>query len=409
MKTAPIHRNAEIGSLSLIANDPDILGCQVWHSDYFALEDHRSVFDAIQRVYQRTNDCDEFSTISELESMGVLEKLGGRDAVMDILSAHTIKKSDIGKEMAEEYRRQLVRYRGYRDSLVLMQEYEPKIRRGTADISEFAEKLSATQRDRNATLSTAKDIAHKLVDQMEGKLDRPCFPTGLIYLDRNMKGGMHGGELLTVASESGGGKSIFMVQAALANLIEGKSVLFFSLEMDKTDIFERMVASTASLPIRSPDEYKTTHKNEIPLISKAIMKLKSKSLIIVDDITDLSSIIAESERLNMLGKADVIVVDYLQIVESSDADSREQQVSDIARKLKNLATKLKVPIITGSQLNDDGKVRESRAIKQHSNQLILIKHSEKKSVVFVDKNRRGARNYSFQIEMDGEISKLKEA
>jgi replicative DNA helicase len=409
MKTAPIHRNAEIGALSLIANDPDILGCQVWHSDYFALEDHRSIFDAIQRVYQRTNDCDEFSTISELESMGVLEKLGGRDAVMDILSAHTIKKSDIGREMAEEYRRQLVRYRGYRDSLVLMQEYEPKIRRGTADISEFAEKLSATQRDRNATLSTAKDIAHKLVDQMEGKLDRPCFPTGLIYLDRNMKGGMHGGELLTVASESGGGKSIFMVQAALANLIEGKSVLFFSLEMDKTDIFERMVASTASLPIRSPEEYKTTHKNEIPLISKAIMKLKSKSLIIVDDITDLSSIIAESERLNMLGKADVIVVDYLQIVESSDADSREQQVSDIARKLKNLATKLKVPIITGSQLNDDGKVRESRAIKQHSNQLILIKHSEKKSVVFVDKNRRGARNYSFQIEMDGEISKLKEA
>jgi len=409
MKTAPIHRNAEIGSLSLIANDPDILGCQVWHSDYFALEDHRSVFDAIQRVYQRTNDCDEFSTISELESMGVLEKLGGRDAVMDILSAHTIKKSDIGKEMAEEYRRQLVRYRGYRDSLVLMQEYEPKIRRGTADISEFAEKLSATQRDRNATLSTAKDIAHKLVDQMEGKLDRPCFPTGLIYLDRNMKGGIHGGELLTVASESGGGKSIFMVQAALANLIEGKSVLFFSLEMDRTDIFERMVASTASLPIRSPEEYKTTHKNEIPLISKAIMKLKSKSLIIVDDITDLSSIIAESERLNMLGKADVIVVDYLQIVESSDANSREQQVSDIARKLKNLATKLKVPIITGSQLNDDGKVRESRAIKQHSNQLILIKHSEKKSVVFVDKNRRGARNYSFQIEMDGEISKLKEA
>jgi replicative DNA helicase len=409
MKTAPIHRNAEIGALSLIANDPDILGCQVWHSDYFALEDHRSIFDAIQRVYQRTNDCDEFSTISELESMGALDRLGGRDAVIDILSAHTIKKSDIGKEMAEEYRRQLVRYRGYRDSLVLMQEYEPKIRRGNADISEFAEKLSATQRDRNATLSTAKDIAHKLVDQMEGKLDRPCFPTGLIYLDRNMKGGMHGGELLTVASESGGGKSIFMVQAALANLIEGKSVLFFSLEMDKTDIFERMVASTASLPIRSPEEYKTAHKNEIPLISKAIMKLKSKSLIIVDDITDLSSIIAESERLNMLGKADVIVVDYLQIVESSDADSREQQVSDIARKLKNLATKLKVPIITGSQLNDDGKVRESRAIKQHSNQLILIKHSEKRSAVFVDKNRRGARNYSFQIEMDGEISKLKEA
>jgi replicative DNA helicase len=178
--------------------------------------------------------------------------------------------------------------------------------------------------------------------------------------------------------------------------------------MDKTDIFERMVAHTAGIPVRTAEEYRTTHSRELPAISQAIMHLKSKPLIIVDDITDLASIMAESERLNMLGKAEVIVVDYLQIVESGDADSREQQVSDIARKLKNLATKLRIPIITGSQLNDEGKVRESRAIKQHSNQLILIKHSEKKSVVFVDKNRRGARNYSFEIEMDGEISKLKE-
>lgn len=408
MKKAPIHTNAEIGALSLIANDPDILGCQVWHSDYFALEDHRTIFEAIQRVYQRTNDCDEFSTISELESMGKLSLVGGPNGVMDKLAAHTMKKSDIAKEMAEEYRRQLVRYKAYRATLKIMEEFDTRIRQGNADLCDLVDKISHTYQDRNAEVSTAKDIAEKLIDQMEGKDNRPCYSTGLIYLDRNMKGGMHPGELLTVASESGGGKSIFMVQAALASLEEDKPVLFFSLEMDKTDIFERMVAHTAGIPVRTAEEYHTTHSRELPAISQAIMHLKGKPLIIVDDITDLASIMAESERLNMLGKAEVIVVDYLQIVESSDADSREQQVSDIARKLKNLATKLRVPIITGSQLNDEGKVRESRAIKQHSNQLILIKHSEKKSVVFVDKNRRGARNYSFEIEMDGEISKLKE-
>jgi replicative DNA helicase len=104
----------------------------------------------------------------------------------------------------------------------------------------------------------------------------------------------------------------------------------------------------------------------------------------------------------------VIIIDYLQIIESDNNDNREQQVSEIARRLKNLATKLKVPVVTGSQLNDEGKVRESRAIKQHSNQLIFIKHTGEKSMIFVDKNRRGPRNYTFPITMDGEISKLKE-
>jgi replicative DNA helicase len=408
MKKIPIHTNAEIGAISLISIQPEILGVQVWEPDYFALEDHRTIFVAMQRAYQRNPDFDRFMVISELESMGMLEKIGGRDAVLDILKAHTYCRSDIVLEIANDYRLDLIHYRAFRRTIEIIEQNEDDLRRAKTDIREFADSIAQTCVERNAEVSTAKDIASKLIDQMEGKDERPCFSTGLVYLDRTLKGGMHGGELLTIASESGGGKSIFMVQAAVANLLENKSVVYFSLEMDKTDVFERMVSHHANIPVRTPEEYRTTCVRELPTISKSILALKNMPLIIVDDILDLSSIIAESERLHMLGKADVIIIDYLQIVETDHTDNREQQVSDIARKFKNLATKLKVPVITGSQLNDDGKVRESRAIKQHSNQLVFIKHTSDKSMIFVDKNRRGPRNYAFQVTMDGEISKLKE-
>jgi hypothetical protein len=64
--------------------------------------------------------------------------------------------------------------------------------------------------------------------------------------------------------------------------------------------------------------------------------------------------------------------------------------------------------MTASQLNDEGKLRESRAIGQHSSQVVYIEHLKEKSRIVVKKNRRGQKNYSFDIKMRGEISKLEE-
>lgn len=404
-KKTPIYTRGEIGALSLIINDPAILATQVWKPEYFALEAHRNAFEAMSAVYARTGELNEFLAISELERSGNLERHGGEDAFIEIFSAHKIMASDVAKDMANDYRRELMRFHSYRETLKIWDETENDVRSANANLQELSERIAKTQDDKLHSAPTAKEIAIELVQQMQGEQERKCFPTGLLYLDRTLKGGMHGGELMTVASESGGGKSIFMVQAALANIIEGHSVAFFSLEMDRTDIFSRIVSCHAGIPIRTADEYKTSHTAELHKITPAIMELQKKPLTIIDDLLSLDEILAECKRLNSLGKADVIIVDYLQIVEN-ECDNREQSVSDIARRFKNLATRLKAPVITGSQINDDGKLRESRAIKQHSNQVIYIKHRDEKSCVFVDKNRRGPRNYQFGVTMNGEISKL---
>jgi len=405
MKKVPIYQRGEVGALSLIVNDPEILNIQVWKAEYFAIDSHRKAFEAMLAIHQRTGDLNEFTAISELERMGELERLGGETFFLDLFQAHVIVEFDIAKEMAEDYRKELIRFKSYRDAIKLWEENEEDIRGGRANLQTIADSILSSQVEHSHPTTSTKDIAMDLVKQMEGSDVRTCYSTGLIYLDRTMKGGMHSGELLTVAAESGGGKSIFMVQAALANIMDNKSVVIFSLEMDKTDIFSRLVSCHSGMPVRTHDEYRTIHARELPAITPAILELQKKSITIVDDLVSLEEIIAEAKRLNSLGKADVVIVDYLQIVEN-ESDNREQAVSDIARKLKNLATKIKVPVIAGSQVNDDGKLRESRAIKQHSNQVIYIKHKDDKSCIFVDKNRRGPRNYQFPITMNGEISKL---
>lgn len=404
----PIFHLGEVGALSLIANNPNILATQIWDVDYFAIDAHRTVFEALRDTYQRTGDTSEFSAIAELSKNGKLEIIGGENAVYDILSAHKMKPSDIVIEMANDYRKDLIRYKGYRDTLKIIEDNRRDIQLAKADLKEIADKIATSQNDKSPNLSSVKEIAGQLIDQMEGTQERTKYKTGLVNLDSRMKGGLHEGELLTVASESGGGKSIYMVQAGLANILENKSVAYFSLEMDKTDILERFVASYAGIPVRAAEEYRTIYSREIPKISKAILEIRDMPLTIVDDILDLDSIIAESQRLSLLGKADVVIVDYIQIVENETSESREQTVSDIARKLKNLATRIKSPVITGSQLNDEGKLRESRAIKQHSNAVIHIKHKDCKSCIYIDKNRRGPRNVSFSVKMNGEISKLEE-
>jgi replicative DNA helicase len=243
---------------------------------------------------------------------------------------------------------------------------------------------------------------------MEGKAVKDFFPTGLLKVDRALKGGMHKGEMMTVASETGGGKSIYLVQAALANLLEGKSVLFFSLEMNAKDILTRMACNLSGYPVREPEDYKNASQGELAKMNAALLKLHQLPIEIVDGVSEIEEIECHINRYTGERRADIIVVDYLQIISSDGEEGRESQISEIARRLKLAALKNNSIMLTASQLNDEGRLRESRAIGMHSDQVVYIEHKGDKSRLTIKKNRRGARNYSTEIIMRGDISKLEE-
>ena len=408
MKKVPIARKSEAAVLSLIAIDRNILSQQTWDSDYFAIPAHRIVFNALQGVHQRTGVCCPFSAIAELEATGQLEAAGGEDAIHEILSTMKVASGKVCQDMADDYRKHLHRTKAYRDVITLIETEEPNLRKGLTDLKQLSETIMSLMEDKTTKITPVKEIVLQVVDEMEGKVVKECFATGLLKLDRALKGGIHRGELITIASETGGGKSIELVQASVANLLEGKSVVFFSLEMSAQDILTRMACNIAGYEIREPEDYKNANQHEIMKINSALLQLSKLPLEIVDDVDDLQNILSISRRFIGEKKADVIAIDYIQIISFDKIESREGQISEITRQLKVLAQKNKVVVMTASQLNDDGKLRESRAIGQHSNQVVYIEHVKEKSRIVVKKNRRGVKNYSFEIKMRGDISKLEE-
>jgi len=407
-KSVPIRSNTEQAALSLMIQDNEILSTQKWEASYFAIENHRLIFEALQGFHSRNGICDEFTLISELENRGTLSHIGGDHVIHDILKCMNIPSGKVCQDIANDYRKELREAKIYRDLIQKWEAMEMDIRRGNADVNDLSVTIESISHDGSAPKRTKKDMLNQIIDEMEGKSKQECFGTGLMKLDRTLKGGMHRGELMTVAAETGGGKSILLVQSAVANLLDGKSVLFFSLEMSGEDVFRRMAANMAGVPIREMEDYKSEYGRELPKVSNAIGELLKMKISVVDCLYDIDEIESEISRAVSSKEADVIIVDYLQIINMPNNDNRENAISEAARRLKNAAGKNRSVILTASQLNDEGKLRESRAIGMHSDQVVHIEHLKEKSRIVVKKNRRGPRNYLIDIKMNGELSKLEE-
>jgi len=84
-KSVPIRSNTEQAALSLMIQDNEILSTQKWEASYFAIENHRLIFEALQGFHSRNGICDEFTLISELENRGTLSHIGGDHVIHDIL------------------------------------------------------------------------------------------------------------------------------------------------------------------------------------------------------------------------------------------------------------------------------------------------------------------------------------
>jgi replicative DNA helicase len=408
MKPIPIKTNSEEAALSLIVQDSEILKHQKWDASYFALPLHKTIFNAVQGFHQRNGVCDEFNAITELESKGQMESVGGYDNLQRIFSVLTIPPGKVCQDMADDYRKELHEAKTYRDLIKEWEEQEFQIRRGRGDLPKLSLTINSVGKGNEKPKRTKKDMLNRIIDEIEGKTKEEFYPTGLIMLDRTLKGGMHKGEMMTAAAETGGGKSILLVQAAMANLLEGKSVLFFSLEMSGEDIYRRMAACISGVPIREMEEYKTEHGRELPKVIDAMTKLNTLPIEVIDFVSDIQDIESEIARYCGEDRADVIAVDYIQIVNMPNVENRENAISEIARRLKTCAMKHKAVMLTASQLNDEGRLRESRAIGMHSDQVVCIEHKNDKSKIVVKKNRRGPRNYSINVQMNGELSKFEE-
>lgn len=238
----------------------------------------------------------------------------------------------------------------------------------------------------------------------------PGVPTGLADLDRLLGGGWQPGQLIVVAARTGVGKSVattgFAVHGAFIN---GIPAAVYSMEMRDVEIGTRIVAAHTRTPLHL---LKTGTVSEDEWASATVKMDKTKDApLFIDDGANmtLADIRSRAKKMHRQDGLKLLVVDYLQLIETARAESRQNAIAAVSRGLKLLAMELMIPVIAVSQLNrgPEGRpnkrpvksdLRESGAIENDADTIVLIHRDDYydpespragEADFIVDKNRSG--------------------
>lgn len=218
---------------------------------------------------------------------------------------------------------------------------------------------------------------------------------------------------ITIGARTGVGKSVFAINNAVSAMSQGKTVLFFSLEMTRREVISRMIASIAQIPIQDIEKASPLTQEEIQRQKDAIKTIRNSKL----KLDTNPSVTAEYIKRAAIKQAqseeglDFIILDYLQLVSNDSKRNRQEAIADVSRNLKILAKKLNIPVMVLVQLNREKRdeedsspkiydIRESGAIAQDSNVVILIDRKmddddeaiDPKATFIIAKNRQGESN-----------------
>jgi len=221
-------------------------------------------------------------------------------------------------------------------------------------------------------------------------------------------GGIRAGEYLVICAETSGGKSALALNLILHEARRNVAVAVFSLEMSSTQVIKRMLASDGQLSMRTLRAGLLTEHDFPKLIHSA--ERVSKLPIHYEEgySMNILQIVSRLRLLKVRHNIGLVVVDYLQLISSGAKEtSREREIAEVSRRLRLLALELQIPVVVLSQLNDQGYLRESRAIGHDADTVINIEDGDsenafERNVVLV-KNRNGRCGEKVKLNFYGEF------
>jgi len=236
----------------------------------------------------------------------------------------------------------------------------------------------------------------------------PGISTGFPFIDAKT-GGMQGGRVWVIAGKPGDGKSVLMQNFLESAVALGKKVRIYPLEMTQQEQAYRLLCSQGNLDNQSVWKGMMTRAEQQAML--AAVKTLSKAQCDIVDVNGATAteILADIEQSD----CDVAMVDYLQLMEDdgNKKGSREEIIASISRRLKRTAVKCGKVILTASQLNDFGQLRESRAIGQDADYIIYIEkvdEDDTKRLLKCIKNRTGERFWEKEMDFLGQYYKFRE-
>lgn len=357
--------------------------------DDFYKEGHRRIFNAINDLFMVGEPIEPLLVVEQLQKRGDLEVVGGRTAVLDIMATPFIAASfrsyaDIVRETATQ--RRLLQVAQQIETMIVQREGE------TADMVQSAEDLifELTQKRVRGDFTASKDLVLQSFERLTAASDQGSeitgLPTGFVDLDR-LTGGLRAANLIVVAARPSMGKTaLALCMAEHVALHEKGTVAVFSLEMSGEELVQRLLGSAAMVDMTRMRSGRLAPE-DWPRVTRAADQIAQAKLFIDDSegIT-LGEMRTKARRLKSREGLDLVIVDYIQLMESRTGrrdENRVQELSTISRGLKMLSRDLDVPLICISQLNRSpdsrpdkrpmlSDLRESGAIEQDADLVMLI-------------------------------------
>ena len=397
----PHSDEAEKGVLSCIIQDPkeclDTCIQRIGDSEMFYDMGRQKLYSTMLEMQESGLPIGTITLNQRLKEGGNLESVGGITELMAIAdfapSKHELKY--YLDTLIDKYtRRKIINFAGAAAEEAFDE---------TTPLTESLDKMEvdalAIRQKGNFNSRGIKDVVAESIDKIEElyKLEGSIsgISTGFSDFDR-LHDGLHEDELLILAGYPGSGKTVLMM-----NLVEHLAVnlslpvLIYSFEMSDERLMRRMICSMAKVDWRAVRDGRLSER-DFPKLTNAAAKL-SKSKIIIRNPADMTigQMRADARRENQKQKLGMICVDYLQLV-TSKGHNRENEVATISHGLKAMNRELKCPVLALSQLTDDGKLRESRAIGQDADSVLRLRAEESEPdshgapvSLLIDKQRNG--------------------
>lgn len=410
MRSTPQNIQAEQVVLGCIINDKEKLQEveDVLTIEDFYLDKHRVIYESIKILSHKEIDVDLITLLEELNSKGIIEKCGGVNYVTEISSAaiyndNVFNYTQIVKDKAD--RRKLIKAgrelieKSYEDNEI--QEV----------VNGIEDKLYQAISKDSGNIISASDAVDEVLKQIEesykngGKITGKT--TGFKELDTCLSG-LQKGDFIVVAARPSMGKTAFALNIGQYASKEAK-VGIFSLEMPRSQLMQRLISSRCLVEFQNIKTGKL-NTEQFGKIAIAANEIAKRSIYIDDESISIADIKSQCRNLKKKKGLDVVIIDYLQLIESLDKNySREQEIAKISRELKKMAKKLDITVIALSQLSRAPEqradhrpmlsdLRESGSIEQDADVIMFLyrdeyynKESEEKNIaeVIVGKNRNG--------------------
>lgn len=359
---------------------------------------HGTIYETMLDLYNKQEPIDLLSVSAHLDSNNKLESVGGRSYITQLTNAVPTssnvahyagivkKKGTMRRLITAAADIAEIGYTEHEDMHTALDMAEQKI----FNVSKkFLKKQFVPLKDLLTDAFERIDELHKDSGQVRG------IPTGFIDLDKKLAG-MQPSNLIILAARPSVGKTSLALDIARQSAIEGKvPVGIFSLEMSKEELTDRLLCSAADVDLWKLRNGKLTEgeagDSDFSKLGRAFGAL-SESPVYIDDtpVLTITDVRTKARRMQSEHGLGMLVIDYLQLMESKSnrqQDNRVQEVAEISRGLKSIARELEIPVIALSQLSRAveqrqkpvpklADLRESGAIEQDADVVMFLYREE---------------------------------